>query len=425
MVVLAVLVGVASVCAAQDQPDEQEGASACECARERETLTGDWFGARSALEERGIAWAFSLTSVHQVNTRGGLSTHDRESDWSGIYDVELELDFEALCGLPGGSMYTLVEGGWNDSIDGSSVGSATEVNDNASGDLPVDLLEFWWEQSLFDGRVRLRFGKIDLTGGFECRGCPVGFDGSAFANDAVTQFLASALANNPTIPFPDNGLGLALHVEPLEGVYMTFGMADAQADGGSHGLTSTLETGLHHEDYMVHLLEIGATPRLESPFGPVQGAYRIGLWLETGPKDFFDGTDTKRDDVGFYLSFDQLLLKENEDPEDAQGLGLFLRYGIADENVNDISRFWSMGAQYQGLIPTRDDDVLAFAAALSRMSRDAGYTAEQETVMELYYNAQITPWAAVAPSIQFINNPGGDNQVKRAVVLGMRIAVDF
>ena len=45
--------------------------------------------------------------------------------------------------------------------------------------------------------------------------------------------------------------------------------------------------------------------------------------------------------------------------------------------------------------------------------------------MELYYNAQLTPWAAATPSIEFINNPGGDNQVKRAVVLGMRVAVDF
>ena len=43
-----------------------------------------------------------------------------------------------------------------------------------------------------------RFGKLDITGGFECRGCPVAFDGSAFANDPSGQFLNGALANNPT-----------------------------------------------------------------------------------------------------------------------------------------------------------------------------------------------------------------------------------
>jgi hypothetical protein len=69
---------------------------------------------------------------------------------------------------------------------------------------------------LLDGAVLIRVGKLDLTGGFECRGCPVSFDGNSFANDQTTQFLNGALVNNPTIPFPDRGLGAVVHVAPVE-----------------------------------------------------------------------------------------------------------------------------------------------------------------------------------------------------------------
>lgn len=71
----------------------------------------------------------------------------------------------------------------------------------------MDITELWYEHALLDDTLRVRLGKMDITGGFECRGCPVSFDGSLYANDETGQFLNSALVNNPTIPFPDKGLG--------------------------------------------------------------------------------------------------------------------------------------------------------------------------------------------------------------------------
>ena len=70
------------------------------------------------------------------------------------------------------------------------------------------------------------------------------------------------------------------------------------------------------------------------------------------------GAATSRDDLGFYLSFDQMLIKENDDANDSQGLGGFFRYGYADGRRNDVQNFFSFGAQYQGLIEGRDNDVL-------------------------------------------------------------------
>ncbi|MHC4756676.1 MAG: carbohydrate porin [Planctomycetota bacterium] len=45
--------------------------------------------------------------------------------------------------------------------------------------------------------------------------------------------------------------------------------------------------------------------------------------------------------------------------------------------------------------------------------------------MEAYYNAQITPWFNLSPSVQYVANPGGSNTAKDAVIVGLRAAMTF
>lgn len=407
----AVTVSMGSVLA-EEPPNSSQSPS----LRERETLTDDWFGLARELAQRGISVNLGLTQVYQANLVGGMSTHRRSGRFAGSYDLELELDTERLFRLPGGSLYILAEGSWSDGLDASSVGSLFGVNDDAGGDRSIDVTELWYEQAFLNGRLRFRLGKIDLTGGFECRGCPVAFDGNAYANDETAQFLNGALVNNPTIPFPDNGLGVAAYVEPLEGWYVSAGVADAQADARETGFN----TAFHGRSDFFSIFETGVVPRLPSGNGGLRGAYRLGLWYDPRPKVRFDGRGVERDDVGFYLSFDQIILKENDDPADGQGLGVFGRYGAADSDVNEIKCFWSVGGQYQGLVPTRDSDVLGFAVGQGRLSDAAGFTASHETAMELYYKAQVTPWLSVSPSIQYVFNPGAQDRMDDAVIVGIR-----
>ena len=125
------------------------------------------------------------------------------------------------------------------------------------------------------------------------------------------------------------------------------------------------------------------------------------------------------------VSLDQMLFKERPDPDDGQGLGLFARYGCADGAVNDIRCFWSVGAQYQGLIPTRDHDVLGFGVAQGVLSPHAGFTSATETAYEVYYNAEVAPWLTVSPSVQVIDDPGGDRGARDSVVFGVRVQMAF
>jgi len=395
---------------------------------QQKTLTDGFWGLNDELEDMGIEIGFSVTNIYQQNVHGGISTHRRAGRYSGSYDLELNVDLEKLWSIQGGSLFMLTEGVWSKStgIDGPSVGSAFGVNGDARNRRTMDITELWYEQVFAGETIHLRIGKMDLTGGFEHHNCPVSFDCSNYANDETTQFLNGALINNPTIPFPDYGLGVAVHYNPDGSWYISAAVADAQADIRETGFRTTF----HKEDYFLYILETGLTPDLDSKNGPLQGAYRAGLWYDPQPKantDYTDAGKSYRDDTGFYITCDQMLVKENPEPKDSQGLGAFFRFGYANSKKNDIVDFWSAGFQYQGLLEDRDDDVIGvgFAQGTFSNSASATYTEDYENALELYYSAQVTPWLAVSPCIQYITNPGGSKTTSDAVVLGARIQMSF
>ena len=389
---------------------------------QRESLTNGFGGLSDALADSGIELDFSMTNIYQSNIRGGLNTNEKRGQHTGSYDLEIGADLQQLCDIEGGSLLVHTEGSWSRvDVDETSVGSMFGVNGDGAGRRAMDVTEVWYEQAMFDETLRLRFGKMDIGGGFECRGCPVSFDGSLYANDETGQFLNGALVNNPTIPMPDMGIGAVIYWNPIEWWYASIGAVDAQADARESGF----RTAFHGEDNFFYAAETGVAPVLDSGKGPMPGTYRIGIWNDPQAKESFSNGEIRRDDTGFYISADQMVYKENDGAEDSQGLGVFTRYGMADKKVNDISDFWSFGLQYQGLLEGRDDDVLGVGYAKGIFSTEAGYSEEYESVVELYYSAQVAPWVALSPSLQFVDNPGGDSTVEDSIVFGLRAQSSF
>lgn len=383
---------------------------------ERETLTDQWFGFGRELSERGIEVALGVTQVAQVNTLGGTSTHRRSGRYAGSYDLAVGADLETLLGWTGARFVALAEGSWSDGLDASSIGSLYGVNADAAGDRAIDVTELWYQQHLADGRLSVRIGKLDPSASFEARGRPGGFDASMFANDETSQFLNGALVNNPTIPFPDNGLGAIVHWNVTEWLYASAAVSDARADVRETGF----RTAFHGRDDFFSVYELGLLPDLDL-MGQVDlpGAYRFGLWYDPQPKDRWDGS-VQRDDVGAYLTFDQVIWRENPDGDDGQGVGLFGRFGWTDPDSSELHWFWSVGGQVQGLIPGRDDDVLGVGFAHGRLAPGGGFGSSREAAVEVYYNARVAGWLSVSPSVQWLWNPGGVRG-NDALVVGLRI----
>lgn len=399
------------------------------------TAAEDWFEkdvlshpgsflSRTLLEPTGLTLGVGATNIYQQNVHGGLSTHRRAGRASGSYDIELAGDLKRLLGLEGG-IYISALGSWSrhGGINDPAVGSIFGVNGDGATREAMAVSQFWYEQAFFDDTLRVRFGKLDITGGFDCGGSTVAFDGNAYANDETAQFLNGALINNPTIPFPDYGLGAMAMYNPVEWWYVAYGFADAQADYRETGFN----TAFRDEDYWFHVAETGVVTKLRSARGPLPGAYRVGVWYDPQDKETFDTGSTWRDDTGYYFSGDQLIYKENDDAEDSQGLGMFGRYGWAESRVNDITNFWSVGLSYQGLFEGRDDDTLGLGYARGFFSdlAGSGFTEDYEAVYELYYSAVISKHFVLSPSIQYLVNTGGDRTIGDTFVIGGRLQMSF
>jgi porin len=382
------------------------------CARH--VQKGELASAHETLKEMGVEFAFSFAGVWQANHEGGIRSHPRGRT-SASWDAALRLDAEKLGLWQGGSFFAHLEGSKGRGIDEPFVGSLFGVNADAdtTAGRRLQFSEYWYEQSFADGVVALRFGKMDAT---------TDFDTNAFANDECHQFLNGALVNNPTIPFPDYGLGAQAIVRPGGGFYFAAGGWDANAKGWASGRDTLL--GGRAEFFLA--AEAGLEAALPGAKGArLPGTYRLGVWRDTRRYEALGGGDAERGESGWYLSFEQMVHKEAVDAEDGQGLGLFFRYGRAAERLSPVRHFWGLGAQYQGLLPGRDDDVLGIGLAAGCLGSPARREVPHrgEAVCECYYAIALRKGVALTLDLQYVRHPGAASP--SSLVPGIRLHMEF
>ena len=361
-------------------------------------LTGDWgWSAHRTWRTPGVNFSILLGTVTQFNFRGGLNTHSTY-DTAGKAFWNVELDFGKMGLIEGGTFFARGIQTWNSGIR-ADVGSLTPPywSAGSSGDRSLELDKYWYRQRLLDDRLEFRLGKMlnisDL------------FDKNAYADTYLGKFCNQALTYNMTIPIT-KGVGLFAKFWPVDWMYTQAMVVDHTADTDLHRHgTSGWETAFHGVDRFRAFWEAGVVPKYAGWMGGMPGAYRAGVWYDPGPKARWAG-GTQNDDYGWYVNFDQMVWKENENAKSKQGLGVFARYGWTHRDVNRLGHFWSLGASYTGLIPERDADVLALGVAQSIFSKDfraqVVNDADRETVYELYYAIQVTPWCTISPDFQII-----------------------
>ena len=95
-------------------------------------LTGDWFGSRSRLEERGVRFSLFYNQFGSVKNSGGV---DRKSGAgaSGSSDLIGQFDFGQMGAIPGGQALFHVKADWGRNIN-PRVGALGDPIDDADGD---------------------------------------------------------------------------------------------------------------------------------------------------------------------------------------------------------------------------------------------------------------------------------------------------
>ena len=395
------------------QAQETGGGEPCLLDLKGPRLTGDWMGARTKLEESGVKISLCFNDQFMTVVDGGLDTNGWGKN-SASFDAVFAFDLEKLGLIPDAEFLLHAHGDYGSSVN-RLTGALNQVNDDADGYNGIYIGQCWYRQHFWDRKIALRIGFLDFQTVIER---------NKYANSEDKQFMHFALDNNPLVPL-NVGLGVALTVTPCDFYSFKIGASDGQAVFFKPGFSTAFHDDAIYWGYMEH----GFHFKFDSPRGALPGSYRIGSVYDPRPRPLFPkrnrATKTDTGDYGVYFGFDQMLYRESD--QDEQGLGLFGRFAYRHSDRNRIYRFWSGGLSYTGLIPNRDKDVMGLAFITQESSktfRDRLLPdANTESVYEFYYKIQATGWLTIAPTFQYIDNPGATDSVGHATIAGIRFRV--
>lgn len=423
LAVVVVLVGTLGVAVPAARAVEDEAKRLSWWTQPR--LTGDWGGARTTLEEHGLAIEAVYTGDTWGVVHGGL---ERGVVYLANTDLSLTIDADRAVGWHGGSFFIYGLGNHGGSPS-EMVGDAM-VLDNIDAPSTWKLYEAWFQQTLVDERLSVLAGLYNVNGEFDTLDSASLFIQSAAG---INVAMSQTGQNGPSI-FPVTSLATRVKVQATDRLYAQAALLDG-VPGNPNDPYGTQIMWSTKEGYLL-TGEVGyVVGRVEDD--PIwYGKYAIGGWGYTAKFD--DVHDTRPDgspergrgNTGFYMLAEQTVLREDDD---AQGLIVFVRAAAADARYNQFGTFLGAGAVYTGPIPGRDADQVGFAFAtvsdgeqFEDALRDTGRRYDtRESVLELTYNLQLTGWLRLQPDVQYIINPGAGVPIPDAVVVGGRFAVTF
>ena len=417
---------------------------------ERAQVTGDWFGTRPVLSDRGVEIFGNYAAEVWGNASGGLKTG---AVYTGLLNFGATVDLDKAVGWKGASASTTWC--WLSGRDASEdlVGNLLTIS-NIAGFNTLRMFNLWFQQNLWDDKISIRLGQICPDCEFVISDYAGLFINSTFGFPAlVTQNLPNGGAG-----FPMGTLGARATWNPAD--WFTFQTAVFQGDAfaqdvNRHGFRWQLDaqTGYTFFDEAQFRWN-----RRDDETG-LPGQLKTGAWFQTGQSADALTESTDSGNAGFYVILDQMLYREPCGPsapgdggksivdgkgaksfktpvtteKSDQGLGWFGRTGFAPADRNFINFYFDTGLSYKGLIPGRDDDTLGIGWGYAQLSngaraslKDEGSNpAGAEMVVELTYQARLCPSLVIQPDLQYIINPGGTTDLNNALVIGMRAAVTF
>ena len=406
---------------------------------DRAFLTGDWGGLRTRLLDLGITPNLALITDVLGNPIGGRHRAVRESDELAL---SLTADLDRLAGWAGGRFHLSFSMRSGTSLSDRDIGNVFTVAQVCCGHT-YRLVNVALEQSLFEDRVSLRWGRI--TAGDEFLSSPLYGN---FVQGAFNANPIGILFNVPMTVYPTATWGMRARVRPISQLSMMAGVYNGDptlGDNDKHGVDWTMRGPLFA------IGEIGLHLNQEPFATGLPGNYKIGGYYLAGKvpdqrRDIHGGSialsglspQMHSGNGGFFILLDQMIYRDGGEGSQ-RGLTPFVSLLFApDSSVNTMPFFANGGLVYRGLFPSRPHDTAAFGVAYGAFSsqrarsqrdaRSAGSGAgiqKYEVALELTYIVQATKWLQVQPDLQYIINPGGTGKIPNALVLGFQLALSL
>jgi len=390
-----------------------------------ESLTGDWGGARAELYKKGIDIGLTHKSDVMANTSGGLK---RGIVWIGHTEVRLTLDLDKLWGWNSTTAFVHYHSDLGSKFNTNYVGAYMGVDNIEVGTNTAQFYQAWLQKNFLDDNFSLLAGIYATDSEFYVTETSGLFIQPPYG--MANEFAQTGVSGPPVFPLGSLAVR-AKFTSPDENFYVQAALTDGVPGDPDrpHGTHIKLGNG----DGSLSMLELGYTPHeknlssnKDEESAEIFNKIAIGFWRYSAQFDAIDGLGSRHHSQGAYVLAERTIYLENGHP--SQGLAGFVRVGVASEKVNIADWTGSVGLRYHGLIDGRDDDIAGLAITVNHAGdsyRQANSSQRQEVDVEATYRAQISPYFAVQPTLQFIDNPGMDSAIKNAWVLGSRFEVEF
>jgi porin len=353
------------------------------------------------------------------NVSGG---DKRGTPFEGYTAFGFDLDLDRIAGIRGGSIHVLL-----DDLQGQPFaaysGSAYANNRIFAGDGPAfRLQELSYEQSLFDGRVDLRLGRLPAY---------TQFDGSELYCTFVTNLCRTPAAytfNRGYPPYLASSWAAVAQVRIAGPFYTNFGIYENEPieSTTNHGGFPGPDWGLNNAAGATIPVQFGYRTTLQNDKYPrafsVGGFYNTGRYadplLNTAGQNRILFGGSPRMDVGaseVYAQAQQIVYRP--DGSD-RGLTLFGGANWATSGEPNVERMLFAGAYYKGLFAERPNDTVGVSSTLIDVNpriteRDnsvlakttKGQASEAEVAYEVNYGIAVAPGMTLKPFLQFISHP--------------------
>jgi porin len=348
-----------------------------------------------------------------ANVSGGLK---RGAAWLGHTEISANFDLEKLLGWSATNAFLLYESDLGSKFNTNYIGAMVGVDNIEVATNTGLFYHAWVQKNFFADNLSVLFGLYPIDSEFyvtESSGLflqpPYGM-----ANE-----LAVTGQNGPPI-FPLGALALRLKTYSSS---KSFYVQAAITDGvpGDPNDPRGTHIKLEDDDGSLSIIELGYQPKSdgnEENFDKTA----IGFWRYSNTFDDINGLGGRSKSQGAYVLSEQTFWHETGSK--TQGLTVFVRFGVASEEVSAIDWSGSLGMNCRGLINGRDDDEAGIAVTVTHAGDDFRSTGDfkhQETGLELTYRAQIKPWLAIQPTLQGVFNTGLDPTIDDAWIVGTRV----
>ena len=382
---------------------------------------GDWGGARSRLEERGVRFDLQYISDSLWNVKS--ERKERLASWNR-FRGSVDVDFSALLHRQG--LYFHSTAVWQTGGNlGTYLGTLTGPSGMASGN--TFRLDSWWlEKRWLKNRVT---GRIGQFAGQDFYGAE--HDGASFIFEPMGYALGNLFTNYESYD-PPSTPAIEVRVVPTEHVYVKSMVEAEDRAPYAHNLTGFIP---QIRGVPVSLSEIGFTPGKKAAsvraFDTVEerkgysGLYQFGASYNPGKFVSPMSTPPRSGNYLLYWMASQALWRV--DPGAGKGLDATFAYDWSPADVNRNNKELTAGLRFNEPIPVRFHNTVSIGYVRNTLSSQflpPGVASwKDEHAFECNALLDVAPMLLLQPVVQYYGNVGGGNH--STVVFGFRTKVEF